>query len=223
MKNTPESVLLRSFLFDGIDKKEAVEVIKQLTIEEVAYSKADVIFSPHKYERKIGFVTNGECLISRPSSGQPIPINIAKSGDSFGITTVFSDSSEFPTLITAKSLCSVFFINSDELTKIMELNSAIAFNVIRFLTRRIEFLNDRIAAFSASSVEEKLVNYILTLHKRFEASEFEFNKKQSAEAINCGRASLYRAMESLAERGYVKFDNKKIYIIDLTGLERMLT
>ena len=103
----------------------------------------------------------------------------------------------------------------------IEKNHIISLNVIGFLTERITFLNDRIAAFSGVSVEEKLVNYILGLRKRYGSDEFEFNKKRSAEAISCGRASLYRAMDSLANAGYVSFDNKKVYILDQQGLERM--
>lgn len=222
MKQKINSIILGSFLFDGISEPEAKSILSNLAVKETTYSKGDVIFSPESFERKIGFVISGECYISRPSTEQQTPINIAKSGDSFGITTVFSDNTHFPTLITAKTVCSIFFINSEDLLKIMDQNHAIALNIIRFLTRRIEFLNDRITTFSSSSVEEKLISYILSLYKRVGKFEFDFNKKQSADAISCGRASLYRAMESLSATGLVKFDSKKIYINDLNGLERML-
>ena len=222
MRYTPREILLHSFLFRGIDEEAATRSINAFRISEQIFAKGAVIFAPHKFERKIGFVTSGECLISRPSSGQPIPINVVKAGESFGITTVFSDSDEFPTLITAKSRCSIFFIDSADLINIMQSNNAVSLNVIKFLTRRIEFLNGRIAAFSATNVEEKLINYVLTLYKRYGTTEFPFNKKQSAEAMSCGRASLYRAMDSLSSRGLVRFDSKKIYITDPNGLERML-
>ena len=215
-------ILLSSFLFDKIPIQDAERIINTLDIKEKAYAKGDVIFSPNNFERKIGFVVNGECYISRPTSGQQTPINIVKSGDPFGITTVFSDNVHFSTLITAKTVCSVFFIKSEDLLRIMDSYHTVALNTIRFLTHRIEFLNERITTFSSSSVEDKLVSYILSLCKRTGKTEFSFNKKQSADAISCGRASLYRAMESISATGYVKFDSKKIYINDLNGLERML-
>ena len=222
MNEKIKNILLSSFLFDKIALHDAEKIISELDTNEIVYAKGDVIFSPDNFERKIGFVISGECYISRPTTGQLTPINIVRSGDPFGITTVFSENTHFSTLITAKTNCSVFFIESAVLLKMMDSNHKISLNTIRFLTRRIEFLNERIATFSSSTVEEKLISYILSLYKRVGKTEFDFNKKQSADAISCGRASLYRAMESLSETGCVKFDSKKIYINDLNGLERML-
>ena len=45
------------------------------------------------------------------------------------------------------------------------------------------FLNEKIAAFSGGSIEEKLASYILSLKKKHDSLEFEFNKKKSAEAL----------------------------------------
>lgn len=222
MNEKIRNILLSSFLFNEFYPQEAEKIIDGLDVNEKTYAKGDVIFSPDNFGKKVGFVISGECYISRPSTGQQTPINIVKSGDPFGITTVFSDNPHFSTLITAKTVCSVFFIKSKDLLAIMDSNHAIALNTIKFLTHRIEFLNERIATFSSSTVEEKLISYILSLQKRLGKTEFSFNKKQSADAISCGRASLYRAMESISATGFVTFDSKKIYINDLNGLERML-
>ena len=94
-------------------------------------------------------------------------------------------------------------------------------NIIEFLTEKINFLNDKIAAFSGGSVEEKLASHILLLSKKNNSLEFDFNKKKSAEALNCGRASLYRAISALESAGYISLDNKKIIINDPEGLERI--
>jgi len=62
---------------------------------------------------------------------------------------------------------------------------------------------------------------LLGLKRKYESAVFDFNKKKSAEALNCGRASLYRALASLESEGYISFESKKINIIDLEGLERI--
>ena len=222
MEKSHITFLSETFLFEGIEINECTKLLEDLKVSEKKYSKGDIIYSPNVFQRCIGFVFDGECLISRDSSTEhPIPLNTVKKGSSFGITSVFSQSSEFPTVVTAKSFCTILFLDYEILSCLIHKNYTVAMNVIRFLTERIEFLNYRIAAFSGMSVEEKLINHILGIHKRTGMTEFDFNKKHSAEAISCGRASLYRAMESLQTAGYVKFDNKKIYITDLEGLERM--
>lgn len=214
--------LKETFLLDGIDPMDCYEILKELPYEVREYQRGNIIFSPADFKRKIGFVIDGECLISRHSSiGHNVTLNVVKKGASFGITSIFSKHDNFPTTVSAKTFCSIFFLDSQILMQIIESNHTVSLNVIRFLTERIEFLNERIAAFSEISVEKKLVNHILSLQKRCDSLDFNFNKKQTAEAISCGRASLYRAMDTLSERGLVRFDNKKIYITDLEGLERI--
>ena len=221
MKKEHLTLLSSTFLFDGLSESVCEELLRTIHIDEASFSKGDVIYSPDEFEKKIGFVLDGECIISKPSAGQQIPINIVKKGDSFGIISVFSTHSVFPTFIIAKSLCSVLFINYYDIHRLIEKNHQLSLNIINFLAERISFLNDRIAAFSGTTVENKLVNYIIGQCKKYDSLEFEFNKKHSAEAISCGRASLYRAMDALVCAGLVKFDAKKIYIIDRKGLERM--
>jgi len=221
MKNNYADFLCETFLFKNLEQDIANKLIGQISIEERKYLKGDTIYSPENFEEKVGFVLDGKCRISRHTSTGPVPLNLLKRGDSFAITTIFSTRDMFPTIATAATNSAVIFITKNDILYLISQSVQIAVNIMNFLTERIEFLNDKIAAFSSGTVGEKLVNYILTLVKKHGTNEFEFNKKRSAEALNCGRASLYRAMDSLAMSGYVTFADKKIYILDLKGLERI--
>ena len=98
----------------------------------------------------------------------------------------------------------------------------IAFNIITFMANRIGFLNGKISTFSADNVEQKLANYILSEYRSRADPVFDFNCKRASESINSGRASLYRAIDSLTKKNILKLENKKIFILDLEGLERIL-
>lgn len=214
--------LKNTFLFDNVLPQKADRLINSIQIEEKVYHKGETIFSPEEYEKKVGFVYHGECIVGRESVGGVIPLNVAKQFDSFGIITCFSDRDEFPTMVIAKTNCSVLFIHVDALSRLIEEDHIISLNIINFLTKKISFLNDKIATFSGGTIEEKLANYILALRKKYGSLEFEFNKKKSAEALNCGRASLYRAIDSLKNSGYIELVDKKIIINDPQGLERIV-
>ena len=216
------SFFKETFLFRGVADSELRELTEGLTVEKRYYKKGDVIYSPEIFEEKIGFVYSGDCQVSRPSvNGASVPLNLLGRTDSFGIITVFSRQADFPTAVIAKNESTVLFLQAQDVLNLVKKNTTVALNVINFLTERIAFLNDKISAFSGGTVEKKLASYILSIAKRRSDSVFDFNKKRSAEALNCGRASLYRAMNSLEESGCVKFVDKKIYILDLEGLERM--
>ncbi len=216
------SFFKKTFIFKDISDDIVELLLKSIKIEEKSYQKDDAIYSPDDFERKIGFVYRGECLIGRHTGGGFVPLNSITAPDSFGIVTVFSDRGEFPTVVKAKNACTVLFFPAEDVTALIEKNPQISLNVIEFLTRKINFLNDKIATFSGGSVEEKLASYILALHKKHNSLQFDFNKKKSSEALNCGRASLYRAIDSFEKEGFITFENKKININDLKGLERIL-
>ncbi len=211
-----------TFLFHGVDQYDIEKLTDKAAVEERSYKKNDIIYSPDAFVEKIGFVFSGECTVARPCSGDnSVPLNTLKTGDSFGIITVFAKHADFPTMVYAKNECTILFIKAEDVLNFVKDSPVVAMNVITFLTERIEFLNDKISAFCGATVEKKLASYIISIVKRRAEKEFDFNKKRSAEALNCGRASLYRAMDSLEQSGCVKFADKKIHILDLSGLERI--
>lgn len=212
----------KTFLFKNICVADIDSMIDTVKIEEITYKKGETIYSPDRFEKKVCFIYKGECIVGRQVNGNIIPLNNASEYDSFGILTCFSDRDEFPTVVVAKNTCTALFIYSDALNELIEQNSKIALNIIGFLTQKINFLNDKIAAFSGGNIEEKLASYILTLKKKHNSIEFDFNKKKSAEALNCGRASLYRAIDALKSSGFITLEDKKIIITDLAGLERIV-
>ena len=212
----------KTFLFKNLDKDSVNSLLSTIKIDEKTYHRNQVIYSPDFFEKKIGFIYQGDCLVGRQSGGSIIPLNLAKPFDSFGILTCFSDRDEFPTVITAKNGATVLFIYADDVRRLMQQSTMVSLNIIEFLTQKINFLNDKVAAFSGGSIEEKLASYILSLVKKHGSLEFVFNKKKSAEALNCGRASLYRAIDALKDSGCISLEDKKIIINDLEGLERIL-
>lgn len=216
------SFLKNTFLFKGISEDDIDFLLNDVKTEEKTYQRTELIFSPDEFERKLGFVLRGECLVGRQSGGTFLPLNTLGEGDSFGILTVFSARDEFPTLIKSKGACTVLFFSAEEVHRLVAKSPEVSMNVIRFLARKISFLNDKITSFSGGSVEEKLAGYILEQRRKHNSLSFDFNKKKSAEALNCGRASLYRAIASLEEDGLISFENKKIIINDQNGLERIL-
>ena len=211
-----------TFLFKNISDEKMEAILKTIKVEERNYQKGEKIYSPDEFYRKVCFIYQGECVVCRQTNGSTIPLNNATKYDSFGILTCFSDCDDFPTVVTAKTACTILFIYADDLGKLIEQNSTISLNIITFLTQKINFLNDKIAAFSGGNIEEKLASYILSLVKKYNSLEFVFNKKKSAEALNCGRASLYRGIDALKSAGFITLDDKKIIITDLNGLERIV-
>lgn len=207
----------KTFLFRNIPH-EKIEALIENSVTELRFERGELIYSCDSFEKMLGFVFEGECEVV--SKNSRVPLNSLLPYSSFGITAIYSPEEEFPTNIYAKRASGVYFIKRDSLMEMIQKCPDISGNIIAFLVSRISFLNKKIATFSGENVECKLAEYLLNMQKKV-GNSFDLNLKHTAEEINAGRASLYRALSSLEACGIIKRNRKSIIIIDPKGLERI--
>ena len=86
-------------------------------------------------------------------------------------------------------------------------------NYIRFISRKLVFLNRRVRDFSAATSDEKTACLLLN-----EADEDGFVTIRNAAALirttNLSRASFYRSLASLISRGIIEKIGNEIKIIN---------
>ncbi len=209
------------FLFYGIGDEELKKILDDTNTEIRTFSRSEIIYSPSEYEKKIGFVISGRCEVRRiKPDGGTVVLNILDRFDSFGILAVFSDCVEYPTEVYAAKNTDIMFITKEKVTELIKKHPTISMNIIKFLSDRIGFLNKKIATFSGTHVENKFSSYLLSEYEK-KGDCFTLNCKKASEAINAGRASVYRAIESLCKENLIEFENKKINIKDPNGLKEI--
>ena len=213
-------LLKDSFLFRGIDEKEFASLLEQHPPNILSYKRGDKVYSSEDEDR-VGFILKGQCEIRRiKPDGSKTVLNCLNEGGSFGILSVFSNE-EFPTQIFALRNSEILYFTSAQIKHFIKNNSHISTNLINFLVNRINFLNKKITTFSGTRVEDRLAAFLICQTERQGLGPFPFNCQKTAEEINAGRASVYRAISSLEDSGYISTDNKTITILDLEGLERI--
>ena len=139
-------------------------------------------------------------------------------GEGFGILAVLLNGEDFPTYIYAKRSTEVVFIEKTSFLGLLD-NPTISFNMIRFLAERVKFLNGKIATISAGAVESKLSHYLISLYEKYGDTIVGFNKQNAAKALGSGRASLYRALSSLVEKGIISIEKSTLKILDIEKLK----
>lgn len=212
--------LKKTFLFCDVDDKLLEDLLKVQSPVCQNFKRGDLIY-PTGDVPMVGFVVSGKCEVRRDRcEGGKIVLNVLEKNDSFGILSVYS-ADEFPTQIFASKNSSVLFFTDEQIWYFVNNCSQISSNLIKFMANRISFLNKKIATFSGQRVEDRLAAYILCKHDLSPCDPLPFNCQKASEEINSGRASVYRAIASLEEDGLIKFVDKKIYIIDRKGLERI--
>jgi len=205
------------FPFRGLSSEVVGEIFSEKKFTERAFRRGECVFSKSSGDA-VGFVTDGECEVVRyKHDGSAVALNRLAVGDSFGILSVFG-AEDFPTEVVALRSSTVLFIERDDFLSLLAEHSEISLNIITFLAERISFLNSKIKTFSGTRVEDRLASF-LSAEVDKKGLSFPFNCKKTAEAINSGRASVYRAISSLEEAGLIKFDTKSISVLDYEGLK----
>ncbi len=149
-------------------------------------------------------------------------------GDIFGVAELFGcDCGDFPiSRVEAKNKCKALFIPRDKISYLLENDKQIMYNYLDFLCCRIRFLNKRIACFTAGSAERRLAIYLdsLATDKEAENGAVMVTPLSSMGALaltlDIGRASLYRALDTLITDGFIEKDGKSFILSDR---EKMLT
>ncbi len=209
------------FPFKGIPPRLIAAYLPSVSPEIRTYARGETVFDPNAGAEKIGFVIDGECDVVRIApDGSVFPMNLLRPSDSFGVLSLFSDREEFPTAVRAKKKSEVLFFTKKDVLFLIRENREIALNFITFLAGRVTFLNEKVASLSGASAEEKTASYLLAAYRKNGTDTFSVNCKQISEKLRLSRASVYRALDTLAARDLIRYEDKQITILDPKGLER---
>ena len=124
--------------------------------------------------------------------------------------TLFSDEPSPATTVTARVECSAVFFEKDAIAELIESEPGAAIGFAAYLSARIRFLTRRIEALTAGDSVSKLLSYLL---EREQDGEVDIQScAELARRLDVGRASLYRALDSLETSGGIRREGKKIFI-----------
>jgi len=205
------------FLFENIPQ-ERVDRLLEEGAQLCSYKKGDIIFDREHYTPSLGIVLSGAVLVLSPSGSRSLIMRELGPGDIFGVAGLFVEETDYVTTLTAKSPCRVLFISQDLLRRAMAADFTLVENYIRFLSGRLRFLNRKISGLAACTAEEALAIYLSGLDSEVRVPSYS----RLAEELGLGRASLYRALDSLEKSGHIRRMGHVIHVLDPEGLKEMI-
>lgn len=194
-----KGVLDNLFLWEGLPEETINNCLAALHAPAV-FEKGDTIYSERDFPRAFAVVLEGRISVCSHSGAR---VRTFEAGNVFGVTALFG-SARYASTITALSRVKLQFIEEELLERWMAEYPAISMNYIRFLHRRILYLNDKIRLYTEGSAEQRLMGYIETHTAADGEILLPGNLAALARELNIGRTSLYRTLEQLTEK-------KKIY------------
>ena len=151
-------------------------------------------------------------------------LNRLNEGDVFGEALVFSKARTYPATVISLNESKVLFIDKSDILKILTKEEKVLENFISLLSNKVFILNSKIKSISFKSVRQKVIGYILNEVKEQKSNSIMLKntKEEIAALLAIPRPSLSRELINLRNLGYIKFDRKRITVLDIESLEEEL-
>lgn len=175
--------------------------------QNICIPKGETVYDRHRFQRCLGLVAEGTIQVKRDH----LLMSVLQSGDIFGAAALFSSRSDYPTTLVALSDCRILLIAEEQLRMLMGECPQFAENYVIYLSERIQFLSSRLDTLSAGTAEAKLGQYLLSASDH--SGTVILSATQLSAQIGVGRASLYRAFETLEQSGAIAREGKTIRIL----------
>ncbi|MBE6718553.1 MAG: Crp/Fnr family transcriptional regulator [Ruminococcaceae bacterium] len=204
-------ILANTRLFLGA-KKETLEYAYKSS-DYRKCNKGECIFDSKTTPPSLFIILEGSASVYGTGKLKPVILNTLKRGRVFGMASLFGDTCG-ATKIIAKENCCFAVITQENVEKMLSSDIDFTKNYICFLSDKIRFLNKKIVFFTSGSTEKTVASYILSLpfNKTDSTVTLDINLSKLAQNLDIGRASLYRALDSLEENGFIEKQNNVIKI-----------
>lgn len=205
-------VLNNCILFSDISDETKNRMLKDTRTSCCTLNEGDYLFCENKNtEPVICILSDGILEVFREHNGARVLLNEIKAPGIVGASILFGSDKQFQTTVKAKKKCHVILFQQSQLVELIKENGDFAIKYISFLSDKIRFLNKRIASFTSGSAASRLAYYLI---KNSKNGTCEISRTRLASEIDVGRASLYRAIDTLSEHNLIQTDGKKIIISD---------
>lgn len=205
--------LKRNFLFKGAEDYPET-LLNSAKAEWLSFEKGEVIYDYDDYKNCLAIILKGKVSVVKGKNHGSL-FNTLKAGEAFGGAILFGDG-PFIARVSAETASDILFIPSDVMKSLMAVSERINMNYICYLTDSLKFLNERLEIFSAGGAYERTARY-LKIKCRPNGDGVPcaegINLSSLAEYLSVGRATLYRILGGLEERGIIKKEGRKIYLI----------
>lgn len=199
------------FLFKNLPQNQ-IEELNKLSFNIKTFNKGEVIYSKNNFSNAIGFILSGNAFAVSNNENKVYLTHFEKNM-CFGAAAVFGGDNLYVSTVTAKTDTTVLFISEDELKNLFALYPQTAVNYITFLSQRVRFLNNKLNIISSTRAEDTLLNYLVSIIDQNNCAKIPKNMTLFSKALGLSRATLYRAINLLEEKGYISKENNIIKVI----------
>lgn len=187
-----EKIVKKCFLFKDLPDNHIEELINSSKLVRKKFKRGEYINNPRGY---IVIIEEGEISVGKNLySGKKIILNKLEAGEIYGISNILRRCEENINIQieSSKDSCLIFIVE-DQLLDWLQRDKLLLKNYIKYINRKICFLNSRIDCFANDNLKERIGDYLSS----GEGTEKNLNKSELADYLGISRASLYRILKEM--------------------------
>ena len=222
MKSDYKKLILSQKLFEGCDPEQIAEII----ISEgklTAFRSGDEMSPPQS--PAVGILLSGRGVIYSADKDRQTILRFVSPGSAVGVASLFATEPPATRIYACgDGKSEMFFIGRSAFEKLLdsEADGRFRANLICFLADRVSFLNSKIDTVTAGSAERKLALFIKNSPISADGEiELGMSIISLAHALDIGRASLYRAFDSLEKSEIIVRNGNIITLLSQEKLDEI--
>ncbi len=204
--------IIVEFLKTELFKNTKKEVLKKCLEESFYEFKTLLSGEKITLNNSFALVVNGVLQAEKKDGQKSVYLKKITNGEITGIATLFDKNGQYISTLTAKRDTQIIIAGEEFITSLIETSPDFARKFVCLLCEKIRFLNTRIDSFTQTLTEEKLLEFLRHTTDK-DTHSISMSMSSLSSAVSMGRASLYRALNSLEAKGVIKKDGKKIYLL----------
>ena len=203
--------LTEHVLFSGLPLSLLQAVLPKQQVSFLRFKRGETLLPVVQDGPAIGFLLRGEARLQGANGETPLETLLP--GDVFGCEALFLSGGEQVGTVVATKAGEAALLSKSAVTQLLEREPLFALRLIRYLSQRVVTFSGKIGLYTGGSAEEKLAQYLFSGFGDYKTCELELSMSQLALLLQIGRASLYRAFDSLEEKGAIARDGKNIRLV----------
>ncbi|EFR97755.1 transcriptional regulator FixK [Listeria ivanovii subsp. londoniensis] len=212
--------LQKSQLCEDLTDNQLTELMTQITVREKHYKNNEILFYT-KEATKIFILVNGNVAIAKNTiSGKRIlGKSVSERGEITGEIYYFSHRNPFWDYAIALEPTTVLEISGIEKENLQQLDltlqNRLLVNLLKSVTRKFEYIGEKVRITSEDSVRAKISNYLLGLQQEDGSIELTETREEIADYLDITRPSLSRELGRMQKENIIQIEGNKVIILDV--------
>jgi CRP-like cAMP-binding protein len=213
-------------LFKNLTAEKIHTLLSQIDYTIKKYKNNEVLFWEDTLCNQLSIVIKGSIRVESINySGKVLIVRQISENEIFGEGLIFSDNNFYPVnVVSQKMNTEVLHIKKKDILKLFQLNQEISANLIRILSNKMTFLNQKVRLLALNTIRQKISLYLLEKYKENQSMKIPIltTKKNLADLFGIARPSLSRELMTMKSERIIDYDLNFFYIKDLEKLKNTL-